>query len=118
MITYIIPLEPVAATRPRVSRYSTYHTPKYQAFLKEIRAYSFDSIHKEPVHIEIDLYCRKPKHSKLEYPRSDIDNYVKAVLDGVQPELILDDKQIVSLTASKQFVNGPGYIEVSIESIL
>jgi Holliday junction resolvase RusA-like endonuclease len=47
----------------------------------------------------------KPKTGKLKYPKGDLDNYVKLVLDALNRILYHDDKQIVSLHASKQYSN-------------
>ena len=35
--------------------------------------------------------------------KPDIDNYVKAVLDGLNGLLFVDDKQIIELTARKKY---------------
>ena len=52
--------------------------------------------------------------------RPDLDNYVKAINDGLQSGgVIADDSQIISMTATKQFgkPNEPSSIIVDIQHI-
>ena len=55
-----------------------------------------------PVSVSITL-CMPDKR------RRDVDNFLKATLDALQPKAILDDSQIVVLTISKTYMKGnPG----------
>lgn len=47
----------------------------------------------------------KPRTSKKEYPRGDVDNYAKAPLDTLTKETDVwnDDDQIVAMLVTKQF---------------
>lgn len=58
-----------------------------------------------PVRVRIAFDIRRPRTSKLEMPKGDVDNYAKAVLDGLTTVGFWeDDKQVVSLGAVKRFV--------------
>ena len=60
-----------------------------------------------PIIAHLDFYIQPPKtiNKKVNYPRGDIDNYVKAIFDAVQGEdgLMLNDKQVVKMHASKNY---------------
>lgn len=53
----------------------------------------------------MSFHMKKAKSSKLIAPAGDLDNYVKLVLDSMNGLLYNDDKQIVRLSATKQFCN-------------
>ena len=53
--------------------------------------------------VDLELYVKRPKTTKLSQPRADIDNYIKAIFDCLNQKLWIDDAQIHSVYASKQF---------------
>jgi Holliday junction resolvase RusA-like endonuclease len=54
--------------------------------------------------VTLDLVAEKPKTTKRDNPRGDIDNYVKAVLDALTKKGYWnDDDQIVTLHADKRW---------------
>lgn len=59
-----------------------------------------------PIHLAVTFKVLKPKTSRLQYPKPDIDNYEKAFLDAVtQAEGIWDDDtQVVKMSSEKTFV--------------
>lgn len=61
------------------------------------------------------VYLQKPKAGKLKYPRGDVDNYAKLVLDACNGLFYVDDSQIHTLTASKSYDDGRERIELEIE---
>ena len=115
MITLIskeifIPTKPTPASRPRISRYGNYYTKGYADFRKEI--YLFFKTLKKPKEtvdgmfkVELEIICKKPKKPSNEYPRGDVDNYVKAYLDSITYAQLfwIDDIQVTELIATKRY---------------
>jgi Holliday junction resolvase RusA-like endonuclease len=65
--------------------------------------------------VECDFYVRKPKTTKLDTPRGDLDNYIKALWDGCNGVVWEDDRQIIEITAWKSFTDGDGFIVMRVE---
>lgn len=126
--------EPVAAPRPRFSRWGTYNTPKYTKYKTSIeeqyRAEFNDEQlfdRGEPLKAELHFYRSIQKSiSKKEHERraihevkpaikSDLDNYIKSVFDGLKCAWF-DDGQIVEINATKDYDEQPR-VEVTIEKI-
>lgn len=54
--------------------------------------------------VSLDLVCQKPKTTKRDNPRGDIDNYIKAVLDAfTRKGYWNDDDQIIHIRADKRW---------------
>jgi Holliday junction resolvase RusA-like endonuclease len=116
------PISPVAASRPRVSKWGSYYTGTY----KEFREQAVPVIEKvlegyEPtdknLRVYVQLYVDKPKSSKLDYPRPDIDNYLKSVFDLMNGRLWTDDRQIIFVEATKEWAKSTGYFTVEIQDV-
>lgn len=116
-------INPVAASRPRVSRWGAFYTGPYKVF-REVAAESvWNTIGNEfkplsnTLAVSIELYIKQPKKTDKEYPRPDIDNYAKAILDTMNGKIWEDDTQIISLYVTKQWAekDSEGYfiLEVS-----
>lgn len=125
MMEYRFPINPVAASRPRVSRYGAYFTGPYKKFRSEaaivinkVLGRNFSPLSGK-LAVDIDCYVTRPKTTKLEYPRADVDNYSKAILDCLNGKLWDDDSQIVALFISKKWAKEgeSGYFTVSVEKI-
>lgn len=123
MIELTFPVSPVAASRPRVGRFSSYYTGAYQQF-REQGSKIVDKIlgnlqpFEGPLIVEIRCFCTRPKTTKLTHPRSDIDNLAKGILDLLNKKLWLDDSQIVGLFITKNWVDYPnqeGYFTIHLE---
>tara|TARA_R100000664_G_C2723293_1_gene116057 strand:+ start:562 stop:945 length:384 start_codon:yes stop_codon:yes gene_type:complete len=106
------PISPVAASRPRVSKHGAYFTGAY----KEYRKVMLDLVPETlgefepltyPLSVDLELYVKRPKTTKLEAPRADIDNYLKAIFDSMNGFLWEDDTQIRQVYATKQWAK-PG----------
>tara|TARA_R100000458_G_C8022306_1_gene81495 strand:- start:39 stop:428 length:390 start_codon:yes stop_codon:yes gene_type:complete len=104
-----IPITAVPASRPRVTRWGVYFGKNYTRFKKEAKEI-IPKILKEsgvtkpltqPLEIKFVFELKKPRTSKLDFPRGDVDNYVKAIQDSLNGFLYEDDKQIIKLTAEK-----------------
>jgi len=111
--TVVLPFPPVPASRPRVTRWGTYYTKTYKAY----RVLADKAIPKsrQPavtgnLRAYIEFVCAKPRTTKRQNPRGDIDNHCKAILDaitGIKKKELKgywnDDDQIVDLTAIKRW---------------
>jgi len=112
----VVSVEPVPASRPRVSKWGTYYGKRYTQFRKDAES-SLDSLGLgEPItgeiSVHLEFYCKKPKTTKRDTPRGDIDNFCKGILDAANGRVFIDDDQITKLTARKQWEdeNGPRII--------
>jgi Holliday junction resolvase RusA-like endonuclease len=105
-----IPVKPVPASRPRVTRFGTYFTKTYVDFRNECYHFLKPLAKKYPANesmyaVDIDFIMRKPKCPSNYYPVSDLDNLEKGILDAlVKCELFFnDDIQIIKLSARKRY---------------
>lgn len=118
----IIPVNPVAASRPRVAgSWGGYYVGAYKTFREE----STKVIEKmfpnpEPLsgllEVDVHVYVKRPKTTKYLHPRGDVDNFAKAVLDSLNGVLWIDDGQIYKLTAEKHWAppDVPGWYTVKV----
>lgn len=109
----------MAAPRVRCARrgafVSAYNPPEYTAW-KEQAAVEIASIVEHPVGGEgsvtfaAEFVCTPPKTTKLDTPRPDLDNYVKALLDACTQSGVLwnDDKQVVAFNRTRKRWATPG----------
>lgn len=125
MMEYRFPISPVAASRPRVSRYGAYFTGPYKKFRSEasvvinkVLGRNFSPLSGK-LAVDIVCYVTRPKTTKLEYPRADVDNYSKSILDCLNGKLWDDDSQIIALFISKKWAKEgeSGYFTVTVEKI-
>ncbi len=120
--THRFNINPVPASRPRVSRWSTYYPKSNNKFKKEMEDLK-SGLEKNPseklVSVELKFGIMIPKSwSKKKREElnntycsnnSDIDNYIKAILDSLNGIVYIDDKQVVELFAKKIY-SEEGYI--------
>ena len=105
-----IPVNPVPASRPRVTRWGTYFTKNYEDF-RNASFLFLDRIKKKfpqtdsQYKVEIEFICRRPKNPANVYPRGDTDNYLKGPLDSFTKVGMFwhDDVQVIHLTGSKRY---------------
>lgn len=107
-IQLFIPINPVPASRPRVSKWGTYYGKKHTAYKAECLAWLAeqpmpDELFEGPLSAELEFRVSRPKTTKLEHPKPDIDNYIKLPLDCITSDgrLWVDDTQIVHIRATK-----------------
>ena len=111
--TILVPVAPVPASRPRVTRWGTYYTKTYRAYqLAMHRAIPVNDrgLYEGNLRATVQFVCVKPKTTKRPNPKGDIDNHAKAVLDAITGNKKLglkeywnDDDQIVELIATKRW---------------
>ena len=134
MQTFIIDGEPVAKGRPRFTRRGHTYTPKktadYEKHIKrELIEQGAKPFEKEvPLKVEVTFYKGHLKSwtkkqvfqaedgSLLPVKRPDLDNYVKAILDGANEILWHDDSQIVDLLLYKRYDKTPR-VEIKVNEI-
>ena len=103
---------PVPASRPRVTRWSTFYGKKYTEFKAAMEIAKSD-IHCLPlednVYAKLDFFVQIPKswskkkkeakNGKFCNNNADIDNYCKAIMDSLNGKYYIDDRQVVMLRA-------------------
>lgn len=126
--TIIIPGRPQGKGRPRFTRDGHAYTPPSTRLYEELIRKSWENRQsfEGPIEIWIDAYLQIPgnltksekaliKHGDVKPTKKpDIDNIVKAVLDGLNGLAYEDDRQVVVLHAAKHYGETP-CVEVFIE---
>ena len=104
-----LPVAPVPAARPRVSKWGTYYPKTYKNWMYDAAA-SMASLtpptpDEAPVFVLVSTVCKRPKNPANSFPIGDVDNYAKAILDAITKAGIMwkDDKQIVTLIVGKRY---------------
>jgi Holliday junction resolvase RusA-like endonuclease len=110
MLKIRLPGDPIPAARPKVSRWGTYYPKTYRAFRTAMelvvrKLFAGRQPMVGPLVVILNVFVRKPKTSKLLYPIGDVDNYAKAYLDSLNGHAWHDDKQVISLTVTKDFTD-------------
>ena len=107
-LSLCIPGNPVAASRPRVSKWGTYYGKTYKKFREHAAQALADfksTYGAAPLGVITRIVVMKPKTTKRSYPRGDIDNFEKAAWDAItnSPAFWDDDDQIVLSVTSKEY---------------
>jgi Holliday junction resolvase RusA-like endonuclease len=122
---WTFPISPVAASRPRVSKHGAYFAGPYKRFrtamiaiVPEVLGDAFIPYGSD-LAVDVEVYVKQPKKTKLSTPRADIDNYLKAIFDALNGKLWDDDKQIIKIYAVKQWApkDSEGYFTVGVDKI-
>jgi Holliday junction resolvase RusA-like endonuclease len=110
--------------RPRITAKPfphAYYPADYKAWKTEAAKAIRKLIPKEhrqydiPVRVTIACSVKRPKSTKLEVPKPDVDNYAKSILDALTAaEVWTDDTVVSTLVVSKRWADEAG-IEVLIE---
>jgi len=107
-----IPIRPVPAPRPRVTKFGAYNDPKYTKYKKTIQFYlKMLGYTENPVAVVLMFKYKIPKSwtkkKKLSPPqhtaKPDIDNLVKSVMDAMNGIAYKDDGQVVSVYGVKMY---------------
>lgn len=113
---------PVPAARPKVSRFGTYYPKTYRQFRTAMDLLLRIMFKKRepmagPIEVNLAVYVKKPKTTKLVYPMGDIDNYAKAYFDALNGYAWHDDRQIIKMTATKEFApdDTDGWADITIK---
>ncbi|CAB4140187.1 Rus Holliday junction resolvase [uncultured Caudovirales phage] len=105
-------IDPMPCPRPRVGRFGAYYPSKYTKWRKAFHlelARVAGEVKPTSRAIWVDVCCvvQRPKTTKLAYPKPDLDNYLKAVLDACNGKLWEDDSQIVLMYGCKLWTPTP-----------
>ena len=127
MIEIRFKIDPVAKGRPRISRGHAYTPQKTKVFenaIKSMARHHMRLINKVdplfgPLEVLISFNIKKPKSVRRALPevKPDLDNLVKGVFDGCNGIFWKDDAQVCLMAASKNYVDGPGSIDLIIKEI-
>jgi Holliday junction resolvase RusA-like endonuclease len=110
-LSSLVGLAPVPASRPRVSRWGTYYAKGYANWMKAALALVKGDRHATPVDgpcvVLMEQVVEKPRTSKLDYPRGDVDNYAKGPLDIItkSERIWKDDTDVIGLIVFKRFAS-------------
>lgn len=114
-------INPVPASRPRVTgRGFSYYAEPYRSFRDEVKEIIQEAWASGPLSgdliVEIHVYVAPPRKSKLARPRPDVDNFAKAVLDGMNGIVFHDDTQVGVLRVEKHWdaPGASGHINVTV----
>jgi Holliday junction resolvase RusA-like endonuclease len=120
-VIVVIAGEPVAKARPRVTRrgiaYTPAHTRKYESHGRLAAQLAMG--HRPPIEapVRIELLVELPVPASWSQRRTadaitghirptsrpDVDNYVKSALDAIDGIVVIDDSQIVEMSAKKKY---------------
>lgn len=71
-----------------------------------------------PLAVTVVCHVQRPKTTKLDHPKPDVDNYAKSVLDAAtQAGLWGDDSQVVSLQVRKLWATTEPHIELVVKEL-
>ena len=126
-LEFEIPIQAVAKERARTfidrrtGRMNSRTPPKTRGFEFAVRAYALKHRPDVPLECPLRVHCEfqiakpsRPKH-KLPATRPDLDNYVKALLDGLNGVVFKDDNCICELVAKKTYTETYPRILVKVE---
>jgi Holliday junction resolvase RusA-like endonuclease len=119
MIRFEVPGDPVPKARARVvinkGRVHAFTPEQTRTFETKVRIAAIKAMHgkhmmRGAVDAEIEIGVRRPKKCIKRVPigRPDLDNLLKAVIDGCNGIVFADDAQIVHLVATKYYDDQPG----------
>ena len=129
-VDFTIHTAPVSKQRPRLGKGGCVYTPSKTKVFENIVALSYGNrpnFDDKYIRIRLKFKFEVPKsyskkkrlealEGKIRPTKADIDNYIKAVLDGLNKRAWKDDRYIVGILAEKEY-SEESCIEVSIESI-
>jgi Holliday junction resolvase RusA-like endonuclease len=122
-IELTIPLNPVPASRPRVSQHvGVYYLKTYSTWMKQAALHLPQGEPAFPSGRVIALaehFVQRPKTTRLSAPRGDVDNYLKATLDAVTKckAVWSDDDQVALVIGTKQFTVEDPHTQILVVSL-
>jgi Holliday junction resolvase RusA-like endonuclease len=95
-IIFTVPGRPVPKQRPRLGRNGNIYTPKNCLEYEKAVGWAARRLFKTPLDGPVELHVRLYLNSK----GGDLDNYIKAICDGLNGVAWLDDSQVERIMAS------------------
>lgn len=127
---YIVPINPVPAARPRVTRWATFYPKIYAKFKEDIAMWLLTqkkTMLSGPLSISATFYIKIPssiskkKREELDGQwcdkNYDTDNLQKSLFDGINGYLIEDDRFIVHVKDIKKMWSSNPRIEFELEKL-
>lgn len=119
IVAFEIDGDPVPKGRPRAARignsirmYTDRKTQAWETIVARFTGWAMSGLPTPligPLTLDATFFLPRPKTVKDEYPvtnRADVDNLLKALLDGMQAAgLFRDDKQFVDVVARKRYAD-------------
>ena len=116
-VDFTIHTAPVSKQRPRLGKGGCVYTPSKTKVFENIVALSYEnrpSFDDKYIRIRLKFKFEVPKsytkkkrleaiEGKIRPTKADIDNYIKAVLDGLNKKAWKDDRYIVVILAEKEY---------------
>jgi len=126
MTRIFIPIAPMAAPRPRVTRNGTYNDPKYTNYKKAIAlmAQHKFGVSEKPIYMKLEFFFAIPKSwskakkesAKWHVFKPDSDNLAKGIKDSLNGIAYVDDAQVCFLQVRKQYAQTDGIL-IEIEEL-
>lgn len=124
-VSFTVYGKPQGKARPRFTKSGRVYTPKTtaeyeqavtKAYIAAANGYRFED---KGVKVIISAYFVPAKSSRRTKPtiKPDIDNIIKAILDGLNGVAYNDDKQVVCVLATKSFSPFIPYVAVEISDV-
>jgi Holliday junction resolvase RusA-like endonuclease len=95
-VAFTVPGRPVPKQRPRLGRNGNIYTPKNCREYEKTVGWVARRLFKSPLDGPVELHVRLYLNSK----GGDLDNYIKAICDGLNGVAWLDDSQVERIMAS------------------
>lgn len=130
MFGFVVPVSPIPCPRPRVtSKGWSYYPAKYKAWKKDmgdllpslLQGAGLNYPLTGPVVVFSTFVCQRPKSTKLDHPKGDIDNFEKSLWDALTDAgAWLDDCQVIVSHSEKKWSEpgDDGRIEVVIKCLV
>ena len=125
MIDAVIVGKPVSKGRPRFGRakngnmvaYTPFKTRKYEQEVKSLFQIAMfgKAMLEGPVKVTITAYFNSKKKTGWHTSRPDLDNIIKAILDGLNGIVFHDDAAVAEIIASKKY--GEDRVEVQVQNV-
>lgn len=108
LLSFVLNVAPVPASRPKVSRWGVYYSKTYSKFLRSTQEELSKHNGKPtqgPIVVMMEHVVERPRTGKLGLPRGDVDNFAKGPLDAMTKAGTFwwDDEQVALLVASKRY---------------
>lgn len=120
-LSFLLDVEPMPSPRPRfrvIGKFASAYMPKNYKdhtaeLVEQLQRISTEKF-EGPLSVDLCVFVTKARTSKLLFPKPDIDNYEKTILDAITKaeNIWHDDTQVVQLNSLKLFAaeeNIPGY---------